>query len=418
MADVAIRCKGLGKRYRRQGGVAERLRDLLGRGSPDRDFWAVRDFDLEVPRGAVLGLVGRNGAGKSTVLKMIAGRLTPSTGSVEVEGRVSAILELGTGLNPNLNGFQNARINALFLGLDPWEIEPQLQRVLDFAELGDHVHQPLAHYSSGMRARLAFAVLTALRPDVLILDEALAAGDTAFAAKCQKYVRDLCKSGCTSVVVSHDMGFLEQMCDTIAWVEDGRLRAHGEAHKIIEEYVVTTVGRAAQVRRPRCLLLRLTILDGTTAALGYLSLDDPAGKGLGGVDLGREDGLRATFELAASAGVTAVAARRGWGEPVDVAWKRPLRRLELPAGASALLAVPVPPAPVTLPAGIRLWLAPGARLSVEASVDGVFVPLGQVGGGEPAPHPDDVRQAEAPPYRADPLPLPAAWVAAAEGATT
>jgi ABC-type polysaccharide/polyol phosphate transport system ATPase subunit len=377
VSDVAVRCVGLGKSYQLHASAFSRLKALLAPGSGGgREFWAVRDLDLEVPRGSVFGLVGRNGAGKSTTLKMIAGRLRPTTGRVEVKGHVSSILELGTGLNPNLTGRQNARVNALFLGLDPWQIESQLERVLEFAELGQYVDEPLSHYSSGMRARLAFAVLTAVVPEVLILDEALSAGDTAFARKCQEFVRRLCGSGCTAIVVSHDLAFLEQSCDTVAWIDKGSVVRVGSPTRTIEEYVVSTVrATPAAEYRPRRLVLRFMARTDVVAELDYAQLRAGA-QAVSGLSLGREDAWQSELELAAEVGLSHEGARRGWGAVVPKEAGRPLRRLTLAPGQAAHLVVPVAPAPDPAPTVVRLVGTTSAPLEVTLVHDGEQRSLG------------------------------------------
>lgn len=371
VSDIAVSCKRLGKSYRLQASPFDRLRDLFRPGSGGgREFWAVRDLDLEIARGSVFGLVGRNGAGKSTTLKMIAGRLRPTTGRVEVRGHVSSILELGTGLNPNLTGRQNARVNALFLGLDPWRIESQLERVLEFAELGAYVDEPLAHYSSGMRARLAFAVLTAITPDVLILDEALSAGDTAFARKCQDFVRGLCQSGCTAIVVSHDLAFLEHTCDTIAWIDQGTVKSVGSPTRTIEEYVVSTV-RATPLAeyRQRRLVLRFVARGAVSADLDYVQLHG-GGRALSGLSFGREDAWHSELELAAEVGLSHEGARRGWGPVTAAPGGRSVRRLTLEPGQSAHLVVPVAPPPDPAPSFLRLVGSTSAAFDVALVHDG------------------------------------------------
>ncbi|MCO5171746.1 MAG: ATP-binding cassette domain-containing protein, partial [Planctomycetes bacterium] len=328
---------------------------------------------------------GRNGAGTRTTLKMIAGRLRPTTGKVQVEGRVSSILELGTGLNPNLTGRQNARVNALFLGLDPWRVEAQLQGILDFAEIGEFADQPLMYYSSGMKARLAFAVLTAIEPEVLILDEALAAGDAQFSAKCQAFVRDLCRSGCTTIVVSHDLAFLTSTCDRVAWIDGGHLRGAGAPQAVIGDYVAS-FGQVGDFRaRPRNLLLRFEAAPEDPDAEHHLHLVGwlDAGGGLtSSVDLADGAALTACLERAPDVGLTAAAARGGW-EGTAPGPHGPLRVLRPAAapGGAAFLVVPVPPAPAPLPHALLVTgQARLPRLRVSALADGTWTALGEFGG--------------------------------------
>lgn len=386
-ANVAVRVEGLGKCYRLYRSSLDRLREAV---SPTRrrfsqDFWAVRDVSLTICKGEVYGLVGRNGAGKSTTLKMVAGRLRPTSGRIDVNGRVSSILELGTGLNPNLTGRQNARVNALFLGLDPWRVEAQLDAILRFADIGEFADQPLMYYSSGMKSRLAFAVLTAIEPEVLILDEALAAGDAQFAAKCQAFVRDLCRSGCTTIVVSHDLAFLASTCDRLGWIDGGRLRAEGAPEAVIGEYVAS-LGQVGDFSvRPRNLLLKLENAPDALEAQHLLHVAgwvDAAGEVIASVDLASGPALTTCLERAADVGLSDLVARGGWGDTTPGP-HGPLRVVRPGAAPrrAAFLVLPVPPAPAPLPHGVILTgQAAQPRVMVSAFADGAFFPLGEFGG--------------------------------------
>ncbi len=382
MTDLAVRCSGLSKRYRLYDRPSDRLRELLtfGRRVYGRDFWALQDLTLEIPKGCVYGLIGRNGAGKSTALKMLAGRLRPTKGTLVVNGRVSCILELGMGLNPNLTGRQNARILALFLGLDPWRIDEQLERILDFAELGEFADQPLAHYSSGMKGRLAISALTALEPEVLILDEALATGDGGFAAKCRRFVRDLCKSGCTTILVSHDHTFMEEACDQVAWLAEGKLVAHGTPGEVIPRYLGSLGQNQVRTYRPRTLVLRLEASEEADVLLRDVVLEDAGGAGLWGICAASE-AWATTQERAAEAGLSRQAAERGWrGVVPESPDGRPAtRRLELAAGEAAYLALPISPPPTALPGRVALFFASiKGRLVVATLVDGDRQVIGEL----------------------------------------
>jgi ABC-type polysaccharide/polyol phosphate transport system ATPase subunit len=379
VTELAVRCAGLSKRYRLYDRPSDRLRELLtfGRRTYGRDFWALRDLALEIPRGCVYGLVGRNGAGKSTALKMLAGRLRPTAGTLVVNGRISCILELGMGLNPNLTGRQNARVLALFLGLDPWRIDEQLDAILDFAELGEFADQPLAHYSTGMKARLSISALTALEPEVLILDEALATGDTGFATKCREFVRGLCKSGCTTILVSHDLSFMAEACDRIAWLKEGRLAAEGSPSAVIPQYL----GGLAQDQvayRPRTFVLRLEASADSELLMHSVEWEGPGGALWGAhLALGAWAHLR---DRAAEAGLSRAAAERGWGEvTTELGVQAPVRRLRLVAGEVAFLAIQVPAAPAALP--VRLLVVGSCKsgaVSLQAQLDGERRPLGEL----------------------------------------
>lgn len=384
-SEIAVRARGLGKRYMIYEGRAARLRELFSptRRRYGREFWALRGVDLAIERGCVYGLIGRNGAGKSTMLKVLAGRLLPTVGEFEVRGRIGGILELGTGLNPNLTGRQNARVNALFLGLDPWQIESQLERIIEFAELGEFVDQPLQYYSTGMRARLAISVLTALRSDVLVLDEALATGDAQFSAKCRTFMRGLCSSGCTTMLVSHDLTFMLETCHRIGWLDGGTLRADGEPPAVVAQYL-EQLGQAHDLSlRPKHLLLRLEVegeadpVEHRLHSLGWL---DAAGGAIAGrLPLGDGGTMSTCFELASVVGLTERGARAGWGATEAHPERGSLRRVS-PGEGGAFLALAVPPPPAPIPERVSLAGVPAARpLRLSAFADGRFVPLGSWG---------------------------------------
>ena len=184
-SDLAIEACGLGKRFSLFEQPSDRLKQLMwGRWRQySRDFWALQDVNFEIRRGEVVGLVGRNGAGKSTLLQMVCGTLTPTTGTLNVRGRVAALLELGAGFSPDFSGLENVYMNAAILGLGRAQVDAKLDGILAFADIGQFIHQPVKTYSSGMFVRLAFAVATSVEPDILVIDEALSVGDGAFARK-------------------------------------------------------------------------------------------------------------------------------------------------------------------------------------------------------------------------------------------
>lgn len=206
----------------------------------------LKDIDLEVPSGEVVGLIGPNGAGKSTLLKIIAGRTAPTSGVVSVTGRLLAILEIATGLNDDLTGRQNiAHLGALY-GLTNYEIAERSPAIVAFADLGLFIDRPVRTYSAGMRARIAFSIVTHATWDVLLIDEALSVGDAGFAQKCRIKMRELCKAGMTSVIVSHSMTSIRELCDRVIWLEDGKIEAEGPAALIAERYRMEMLMRAEQ----------------------------------------------------------------------------------------------------------------------------------------------------------------------------
>ncbi len=236
--EPAIEVRGLGKSYQLyEKPVHRMLQSLVGkRRRFYREFWALREVDFTVRRGETLGIVGRNGAGKSTLLQLIAGTLRATEGSVAVRGRVAALLELGSGFNPEFTGRQNVYLNASILGLSRAEIDARIGDILNYADIGDFVDQPVRNYSTGMVMRLAFAVVVHVDADVLIIDEALAVGDAFFMQKCMRYLREFRKRG-TMLFVSHDGGAVTSLCDRAVWLEQGRIQRIGEARGVMESYL-------------------------------------------------------------------------------------------------------------------------------------------------------------------------------------
>jgi ABC-type polysaccharide/polyol phosphate transport system ATPase subunit len=212
------------------------------------EFWAVRNVSLEVPRGQMLGIIGHNGSGKSTFLRLLAGVYRPTTGEVSVNGRVSALLELGAGFHPELSGRENIYMNGAILGLERGEVADLVEDIVAFSGIGDFVDNPVDVYSSGMRARLGFAVSVFLRPDVLLADEIIAVGDAAFAAQCMEHLQDMRDQGVTVVLVSHSLSLVERLCDTAAWLDHGEIRMVGDPSEIVLAYGDHMAERAAHQR--------------------------------------------------------------------------------------------------------------------------------------------------------------------------
>jgi lipopolysaccharide transport system ATP-binding protein len=198
-----------------------------------RDFFALKDVSFEVKKGEAVGIIGRNGSGKSTLLQMIAGTLTPTSGSIQVNGRVAALLELGSGFNPEFTGRENIYLNASVLGLERAQIDARLGDILAFADIGDFIDQPVKTYSSGMTMRLAFAVQTAVEPEILIIDEALGVGDFFFIQKCFKRIRELASNGTTLLFVSHDMGMVRDLCPRVILLNQSEQIYDGDCKRAI-----------------------------------------------------------------------------------------------------------------------------------------------------------------------------------------
>ena len=200
------------------------------------NFWALNDINLSVNQGEVFGLIGNNGAGKSTMLKVISKVLKPSKGRVVVYGKIAPLLELGAGFHPELSGRENIFLNGALLGYSREEMQAVFDEIVEFSELGQFIESPIRTYSSGMYARLGFAVATAHIPEILILDEILSVGDEAFQRKCNVRLRTFQNSGATVLMVSHGLDMLEGMCNRIAWIDHGKLMKIGQPHEVIAAY--------------------------------------------------------------------------------------------------------------------------------------------------------------------------------------
>ncbi|CAB4362671.1 unannotated protein [freshwater metagenome] len=234
----AIVASGVSKVFRLHTAQADSLKDRvihLGR-SKRRDFTALHELDLTIPQGQTLGILGHNGSGKSTLLKCISGILRPTTGQVQLRGRIASLLELGAGFHPDLTGRENVYINAAFLGISRKEIERRFDSIVDFAELDTFIDEPVKHYSSGMYVRLGFAVAINLDPDILLVDEVLAVGDEVFQLKCINRIKQLQAAGRTIVFVTHNADTVREICDRAIVLDHGRVIADGEPGESIRVF--------------------------------------------------------------------------------------------------------------------------------------------------------------------------------------
>ena len=238
MATPALRVRSLSKRYELYARPVDRLKQTLWRGRRQfyREFWALRDVSFALAPGRALGIVGRNGSGKSTLLQLVAGTLAPTEGDVETHGRVAALLELGSGFNPEFTGRENVLLNAAVLGLSEAEVNRRFDEIVAFADIGEFLDQPVRFYSSGMLMRLAFAVSTAVDPDVLLLDEALAVGDVFFRQKCYQRLERLRERGVAIVLVSHAAHEVEQYCQRAVLLDHGQPAFEGPAREAVKRY--------------------------------------------------------------------------------------------------------------------------------------------------------------------------------------
>lgn len=246
-SDIAIKVENLSKCYQIYDRPQDRLKQSIFTkfnrlfGAPRREYFkefsAIKNVSFEVKRGETVGIIGRNGSGKSTLLQMICGTLNPSQGSIQVNGRVAALLELGAGFNPEFTGRENVYTNGALLGLSRDEVGQKFDAILSFADIGMFIDQPVKTYSSGMFVRLAFAIAANLEPDVLIIDEALAVGDIAFQAKCMARIRALMDRGTTVLFVSHDLGSVRNICQRVLWLKGGQQIAFNDPKEVVDAYV-------------------------------------------------------------------------------------------------------------------------------------------------------------------------------------
>lgn len=247
MADIAISARELSKRFKRHTERRQSLKERVVRGSgsdaDSQEFWALRDVSFDIERGTTFGLVGHNGSGKSTALKVLTGVYRPTSGEVVVNGRTSALLELGAGFHPELTGRENIVLNASILGLSSRRIAESMDEIIDFAGIEEFIDSPVKHYSSGMTLRLGFAIAVKMDPEILIVDEVISVGDEQFQRRCMDYLQSLRYQGCTIMIVSHALSQIETLCDNAVWLDHGRVRAYGDARETVMEYL-SEVNRA------------------------------------------------------------------------------------------------------------------------------------------------------------------------------
>jgi lipopolysaccharide transport system ATP-binding protein len=236
-SELTIRCRGLGKAFQLYAHRTDQVKQLLF-GSFRRyyqEYWVLRDVDLDIARGESIGIIGRNGGGKTTLLRLLCGMTEPSRGELTVAGRVAPILALGAGFDAELTGRQNALVGGAVLGLRRAEIVRRMPSIAEFAAIGPFLDQPTRLYSTGMRARLAFAICAHADADVLMVDEALAVGDAAFTRKCIAFMEEFRQRG-TLILVTHNMSQVKQMCDRAIWIDDGGIRASGDVDEVTRLY--------------------------------------------------------------------------------------------------------------------------------------------------------------------------------------
>src|SRR5436190_15390371 len=251
---------------------SDHLKELLafGKRRYHEPFWAVKDVDVAVDRGCCLGIIGENGSGKSTLLRMIAGVIRPTSGNIAVEGRVSALLELGAGFNPQFTGRENIFLYASILGFTDSQTRQRIPSIEKFAEIGEFVDRPVKTYSSGMFVRLAFAVAIHMDPDVLIVDEALSVGDIFFQQRCIRRIQQLKHQGVTIVFVSHDLGAVRSLADRTIWMEHGKMVLQGDTDDVVSKYL------SAMLTRGRKEIMDEEAIGKPLAAAGDLDIPEDA----------------------------------------------------------------------------------------------------------------------------------------------
>ncbi|MFQ1679431.1 ABC transporter ATP-binding protein [Pantoea dispersa] len=239
---VAIEFKNVTKRYPLYHHIGSGIKELIFNPKralsmlSGRSYLAIKDICFQVNKGESVALIGRNGAGKSTSLSLVAGVIKPTSGSVKVSGRVASMLELGGGFHPELTGRENIRLNATLLGLRRKELNKRIDKIIEFSELGEFIDEPIRVYSSGMLAKLGFSVITQVDPDILIIDEVLAVGDISFQRKCINTINEFKSKGVTILFVSHSMSDIEKVCDKIIWIENHKIRKIGDSKSVIADY--------------------------------------------------------------------------------------------------------------------------------------------------------------------------------------
>ncbi len=234
----ALSVQNLSKVYKLYGSKNDRLKEVINpfKKKYHHEFFALKDVNFTVQTGETIGIIGKNGSGKSTLLKIISGILSPSAGSFKTSGKVSAILELGAGFNPEYTGIENVYLNGMIMGFTREEMNAKLDSIISFADIGDFIYQPVKMYSSGMYVRLAFAIAINVDPDILIIDEALAVGDIKFQQKCYRKINDFREQGKTILFCTHDTGAILSFCSSCIWIHDGHVKTFGEPDEVVKQY--------------------------------------------------------------------------------------------------------------------------------------------------------------------------------------
>ncbi len=238
MTEAAVTVDHVSKRFRMYKERNDSLKSMVMRGkkSVHEDFWALKDVSFEVPHGTTFGLIGKNGSGKSTLLKCLAKILWPEEGSITARGKQASLLEVGSGFHPELSGRENVFLNGSILGMSRKEVTRKFDEIVSFSGVGHFIDQPVKNYSSGMYVRLGFSVAVAVTPDILVVDEVLAVGDATFQKRCRTKFKEMKEEGRTVILVSHSMNTVKDMCDEVAWLNEGELKMIGKTNDVVKAY--------------------------------------------------------------------------------------------------------------------------------------------------------------------------------------
>jgi ABC-2 type transport system ATP-binding protein len=238
VTEAAVTVEHVSKRFRMYKERNDSLKSMVMRGkkSVHEDFWALKDVSFEVPQGTTFGLIGKNGSGKSTLLKCLAKILWPEEGSITARGKQASLLEVGSGFHPELSGRENVFLNGSILGMSRKEVTRKFDEIVSFSGVGHFIDQPVKNYSSGMYVRLGFSVAVAVTPDVLVVDEVLAVGDATFQKRCRTKFKEMKEEGRTVILVSHSMSTVKDMCDDVAWLNEGELKMIGKTNDVVKAY--------------------------------------------------------------------------------------------------------------------------------------------------------------------------------------
>ncbi|MFT4060537.1 MAG: ABC transporter ATP-binding protein [Legionella sp.] len=280
-SETSITVKNISKCFHIYERPQHRLLQMLWRGRKQfgREFWAVDDVSFEIKKGETFGIIGRNGSGKSTLLQMICGVLNPTSGKVTTHGRIAALLELGSGFNPEFTGRENIYMNASILGLKTEEIDNRFDDIVAFADIGEFIEQPVKIYSNGMFVRLAFAVIAHVDADILVIDEALAVGDAVFTQKCMHFIRRFKEKG-TLVLVSHDMSSVSNLCQNAAWLDKGKIKMINKSTIVAQNYLQDTLQSVYGNEVDLQTLDNSSTINSISGDCGELTLSDPEAKSM------------------------------------------------------------------------------------------------------------------------------------------